>query len=144
MIVLDDVWNDAHLQLFMRGGTRCARLITTRNRETSRAVPQHVFPIEGLSLHVATVLLASYLDERATQDKRLISLAQRLEGLALPLRLAGAMMRERVRRGDSVERAIEYAHNALDRRGITAFDRKDVVTRDQSLSHTLELRRPNS
>ncbi len=31
LIVIDDVWNGAHLQPFLRGGERCARLITTRD-----------------------------------------------------------------------------------------------------------------
>jgi hypothetical protein len=31
LIVIDDVWDRAHLKPFMQGGSRCARLITTRN-----------------------------------------------------------------------------------------------------------------
>ncbi|MFN7999915.1 MAG: NB-ARC domain-containing protein [Acidobacteriota bacterium] len=31
LLVIDDVWNDAHLRPFLHGGERCARLITTRN-----------------------------------------------------------------------------------------------------------------
>src|SRR5262249_51877477 len=31
LLVLDDVWNDAHLKPFLQGGKRCARLITTRD-----------------------------------------------------------------------------------------------------------------
>src|SRR5438105_2637014 len=31
LLVIDDVWNAAHLKPFLQGGERCARLITTRN-----------------------------------------------------------------------------------------------------------------
>ena len=34
LIVIDDVWDGAHLKPFMQGGPRCARLITTRNLDT--------------------------------------------------------------------------------------------------------------
>ena len=33
LLVIDDVWNAAHLKPFLQGGKRCARLITTRNEE---------------------------------------------------------------------------------------------------------------
>src|SRR5262249_42786389 len=34
LVVIDDVWNEAHLRPFLRGGHRCARLVTTRNSAT--------------------------------------------------------------------------------------------------------------
>src|SRR5574338_577406 len=34
LIVIDDVWQAAHLKPFLQGGPRCARLITTRNIDT--------------------------------------------------------------------------------------------------------------
>lgn len=34
LIVIDDVWNSAHLEPFLHGGPYCAHLITTRNDET--------------------------------------------------------------------------------------------------------------
>src|SRR6266852_5813508 len=33
LLVIDDVWNSAHLRPFLHGGKRCARLITTRNED---------------------------------------------------------------------------------------------------------------
>src|SRR5262245_34368888 len=30
LMVVDDVWNEEHLRPFLQGGSRCARLITTR------------------------------------------------------------------------------------------------------------------
>ena len=34
LIVVDDVWDNAHLRPFLQGGPRCARLVTTRNKAT--------------------------------------------------------------------------------------------------------------
>ncbi len=34
LIVIDDVWDRAHLNPFIQGGPRCARLITARNFDT--------------------------------------------------------------------------------------------------------------
>ena len=37
LLVIDDVWDRAHLNPFVQGGPRCARLITTRNLDTLSA-----------------------------------------------------------------------------------------------------------
>ena len=34
LMVIDDVWDMAHLKPFVQGGPRCARVITTRNLDT--------------------------------------------------------------------------------------------------------------
>ena len=34
LLVIDDVWDPAHLEPFLQGGPHCARLITTRNLDT--------------------------------------------------------------------------------------------------------------
>ena len=47
MLVADDVWDDMHLKPFLRGGTRCARLVTTRN--------EVVLPANALSLMVDAI-----------------------------------------------------------------------------------------
>ena len=140
LIVLDDVWNEAHLQPFLRGGDRCAVLITTRNHDVTRVVPD-VAEIQELDPSEATRMLASYLEGGATgeYEDAFRDLAERLGRLPLLLRLTGSVLRERIARGDSVERALEYAHRTLDKRGITAFDRRGAVGRDQALSQTLEL-----
>ena len=41
LLVIDDVWDEAHLRPFLRGGKGCARLFTTRNAEiaSSKARP---------------------------------------------------------------------------------------------------------
>lgn len=131
LIVLDDVWSEAHLQPFLRGGHRCATLITTRNHDVARMVPNLV-EIGRLSVAQADRMLTSYLDERERDSDMLIKLAESVGRHPLTLHLLGSMLRERVQRGDSVGRTLEYARSALERRGITAFDR------GRTLFHALE------
>src|SRR5262249_25639039 len=47
LLVLDDVWNSAHLKPFLQGGKRCARLITTRDE---RVVPSSVPPAQRIQV----------------------------------------------------------------------------------------------
>jgi hypothetical protein len=65
-------------------------------------------------------------------NNMLIQLADSVGRHPLALQLLGSMLRERVQRGDSVGRTLEYARSALERRGITAFDRR------RALFHALE------
>src|SRR5438874_5980200 len=44
LLVVDDVWDGMHLKPFLHGGTRCARLVTTRN--------EAVLPVNTQSLVV--------------------------------------------------------------------------------------------
>ncbi len=118
LLVIDDVWDSAHLKPFFRGGKSCARLITTRN------------------FRIASDFQAVKVDEmRATEAASLLSrglpvfgpshveeVARRLGEWPLLLELANATLRYRVARGDSVEGALAHLNRALDRRGITGFD----------------------
>lgn len=56
LVVIDDVWNAAHLQPFLVGGPRCARLITTRNRDTVPSSSQEV-PVDAMRTAEAVSLL---------------------------------------------------------------------------------------
>ncbi len=42
LLVIDDVWNSVHLEPFLQGGKRCARLVTTRNEQVLRADVQRI------------------------------------------------------------------------------------------------------
>jgi hypothetical protein len=53
------------------------------------------------------------------------------------LELAGAMLRQRVLKGDTPSGAVQHLNRALDRRGATAFDRTDAVARNQAIARSL-------
>ena len=65
LLVLDDVWEQEQLAPFVKGGRRCARLVTTRVRGllAGRGVPIEVGP---MSAGQARTLLTSGLPPLAT------------------------------------------------------------------------------
>lgn len=135
LMVIDDVWNEADLRPFLRRGDRCARLITTRNRDT--------LPLTGQTVHVdamqpleAVTLLSVGLPPGETHPLR--ALAARLGEWPLLLHLANGVLRDRVRGDpDALLAALAYVNKALDRRGLTAFDARNPSERERAVSRTL-------
>jgi WD40 repeat protein len=148
LLVLDDVWNSAHLSPFLQGGKRCARLITTRNE---RVVPSSVpstqrIQVDAMQQDEAIQLLTSgiqgiegkaHLVQHHTELKRL---ATRLGEWPLLLMLASSMLQERINiHKQDVARAIAAVHHALDKRGVTAFDQSNPIERSQAVAKTIEI-----
>jgi len=78
LLVIDDVWNEAHTRPFLRGGPHCTRLITTRNRDTLPP-DAHTVDVDAMQPDEAVQLLGTGLD--FGQDgilPRLTQLATRL------------------------------------------------------------------
>jgi len=84
LMVIDDVWNSAHLRPFLQGGPLCARLITTRNLDTVPANARKV-DVDAMQEHEATALLAAGLPPGHEDDLR--RLAARLGKWPLLLKL---------------------------------------------------------
>jgi len=55
----------------------------------------------------------------------------------LLLKLAAAAMRSRMDRGDSLMGALNYVNTALDKRGVTAFDRDRASDRTEAVTSTI-------
>src|SRR5215217_7548212 len=70
LIVIDDVWDRAHLNPFIQGGPRCARLNTTRNFDTLPAGTTRV-RVDAMQQDEATALLAAGLDQVEPKDRTL-------------------------------------------------------------------------
>src|SRR5205085_7515260 len=60
LLMVDDVWDSMHLKPFLQGGTRCARLITTRNEDVLRANAQSLV-VDAMQPDEAVELLSSGL-----------------------------------------------------------------------------------
>jgi len=60
LLVIDDVWNSTHLEPFLQGGNRCARLVTTRNEQVLRADVQRI-QVDAMQEQEAVRLLGSGL-----------------------------------------------------------------------------------
>src|SRR6185295_7127291 len=99
LIVIDDVWDRAHLNPFIQGGPRCARLITTRDLATLPVSTEKV-RVDAMQQDEATALLTAGLDHSLLQEaglsRELKELASRLGEWPLLLRLANSALRNRI------------------------------------------------
>src|SRR6266700_1715729 len=141
LLVVDDVWDAMHLKPFLQGGTRCARLVTTRNEEVLPASAQSLV-VDAMQPGEAVQLLSSGLQAEAlttTEQQALRALVTRLGEWALLLKLANGVLRDRVGRGEALPNSLAYLNKALDRRGLTAFDAENAQARDAAVSATLRV-----
>lgn len=137
LLVIDDVWNSAHLTPFLQGGLRCSRLITTRNSDTLPAKAKGI-DLDAMRTDEATSLLGFNLPEG--ENSRLQPLAQRLGEWPLLLKLVNATLRYHVHDlQQAFAEAIAYVNAALDECGLIAFDHDNATERHQAVAKTLEV-----
>ena len=135
LIILDDVWNEAHLRPFLRGGHRCARLITTRNSATLPA-STHGVNVDAMKQAEAVHLLSAGLPDE--EIGLLQYLAARLGEWPFLLKLVNGTLRERVLNlNQPLSGALNYVTKALDKYGLTAFDPRNVIDRQQAVDKTI-------
>lgn len=137
LLVIDDVWDSAHLKPFIQGGSHCARVITTRVVDTLPTGTLRV-DVDVMRRSEAIALLGFGLP--AGFDEPLSDLAERLGEWPLLLTLANAALQDRVRDGrQSVVDAIAYVNKALLKKGVTFFDARDASARHQAVAKTIEI-----
>ncbi|MDH3672402.1 MAG: TIR domain-containing protein, partial [Gammaproteobacteria bacterium] len=135
LLVIDDVWNGTHVQPFLRGGTWCARLITTRNSSTLPPVTRKV-AVDAMTESEAVTLLCFGLPDEASDAVQ--RLATDVGEWPLLLKLVNGALRRRVLyAGQSMADALSYADHLLKRRGLTAFDVDNAEARHQAVAITL-------
>jgi len=135
LIVVDDVWRAADLKPFLRGGPRCARLVTTRDRDSLPAGAE-VIPVEPMSHDESAALLGFGLPS----SPELSALGTRLGAWPLLIKLVGATLRDLVNvAGQPPAAAIAHVAAALQRAGPAAFDADSPQERDQAVAMTLGL-----
>jgi hypothetical protein len=137
LIVVDDAWEVAHLRPFLRGGPNCARLVTTRQAPV--AAEGERITVDEMTSQEAVSLLVARLESAPADLQPFRKLAHRLGEWPLLLRLAGAALRQRLDRGDSLEGALRYVDRALEKRGVTAFDRERSADRHEAVASTLSM-----
>jgi hypothetical protein len=135
LIVIDDVWNAAHLRPFLRGGERCARLITTRQFDI--AAEARRVNVDEMATDEAVQMLTTRLEAPPEDLEPFWALARRLGEWPLMLELAGAALRQRLARGDTLEGALAYLNKALDKRGVVAFDQRNAEERNQAIAKSI-------
>lgn len=137
LLIIDDVWDPAHLKPFIQGGPRCARVITTRAVDTLPSGTARV-DVDAMQPPEALALLGFGLPSGF--NEQLSRLAERLGEWPLLLKLANAALRDRLHGGrQSMEDALAFVNKALTKRGLTFFDARDPVARHQAVAKTIEL-----
>lgn len=139
LIVIDDVWDRAHLNPFIQGGSRCARLITTRNFDTLPAGAERVL-VDAMQQEEATALLAAGLDQDDGLQRDLRELASRLGEWPLLLRLVNSALLNRIENDrQSPSDAVAWINRALDKHGLSYFDARNSDERHQAVVRTIEV-----
>ena len=137
LIVIDDVWDRAHVNPFIQGGSRCARLITTRNFDALPADAERVH-VDAMHHEEAMALLAVGLDQSDGLQRDLTDLASRLGEWPLLLSFVNSALRNQIENDRQLPRdAIIWINKALDKRGLTYFDACNSDERHQAVVRTI-------
>ena len=141
LLVIDDVWDSQHLRPFLRGDQQSTRLITTRNSAIATEATESPCRIDVSEMQPveAEQLLVSRLTPPPTDLGPFRALARRLGEWPLLLELANGTLLRQVSSGESVAGALAWVNQALDKRGVVAFDRKDAAARRNAIAKTVEV-----
>mgnify|MGYP002712995940 CR=1 FL=1 len=137
LLVIDDVWNGAHLRPFLQGGAQCARLITTR---IANVVPKatEVVAVDAMRQTEAVDLLCAGLD--APDTAQLAALVGQLGEWPLLLKLVNRRLYEDIKRhGVPLSEAIAIVNEELDELGLTSFDADNAEERDQAVAASMSV-----
>jgi WD40 repeat protein len=139
LIVLDDVWDDAHIQPFLQANQRSAYIVTTRNeRIASQLGAEHV-QVNQMSAGEATELLVHWIGEDGAALEQIRKLASFLGEWPLLIELTGAYLREVIRNEHvSVTTAIDRVRALFAEKGVTIFDAASEIGRRRAVAVSLE------
>jgi len=139
LIVLDDVWDQDHLEPFLRGGKTCARLITTRLLSVVTDVCTSRVDVDEMTTDQAAELLFSRITPRLANRQPIEALARRLGEWPVLLSQFNGHLRQRLNFGQDLTAALAAINEALDRKGVTVLDPRKVVERHSSVTFTIEV-----
>jgi WD40 repeat protein len=134
LLVIDNLWDKAHLRPFLRG-KGCARLLTTRIAGIAPNAPS--VNVDKMREAESLALLTTGLSELSFTQAR--KLSQRLGEWPFALELTRAMIQQRVEFGDSADHAAEQLAEMLERRGLRGLDGQSGDTIDNILTASLTL-----
>jgi tetratricopeptide (TPR) repeat protein len=134
LLVIDDVWEAAHLAPMQVGGEQCATLVTTRERKIAQKVGV-ACELDVLTPDESVTLLESWAKRSdAGTLEEAVELAQRLGYLPLALRLAGAQAQD----GETWE-SLLTSFRDVQQADVTLLDMDDPTMRDESLKLAFDL-----
>ena len=139
LLVIDDVWREAQLKPFLRGGPNCVRLVTTRLPGVLPAGSVSVAIDEMRAAEAASVMSAHLPGaDQPTSALRLAALAKRLGFWAQMLAIANGWLRERVARGEPLPDAIAKFERRLARDGPFVFNPRNETQRNKAIRLCIE------
>jgi hypothetical protein len=135
LLVIDDVWREAQLRPFLRGGPNCVRLVTTRLPHVLKAVRHIEVLIDEMHAAEAARLIAINLPVAGEPGAaaRLAGLAKRLGNWAQMLAIANGWLRARVAKHERLVDAIARFERRLAKGGPFVFDPKDETQRNRAI-----------
>ncbi|HYU71946.1 MAG TPA: NB-ARC domain-containing protein [Ktedonobacteraceae bacterium] len=94
LLILDDVWQYKHAEVFQLGRPRCRLLLTTRQAEIATKLGAHTQPIPLMTPDDAITLLDAWASEHLANVDRAVKeqIVKRLGYLPLAIRLAGPQL----------------------------------------------------
>jgi hypothetical protein len=135
LLVIDDVWREAQLRPFLRGGPDCVRLVTTRLPYVVKAFRHTEVLIDEMRAAEAARLVAMNLPvvHEPRASARLARLAARLGAWAQMLAIANGWLRARVEKGEPLADGIARFERRLAKDGPFVFDPKDETQRNRAI-----------
>ena len=132
LMVIDDVWNPAHLRPFLRGGERTARLVTTRFSNIAVDANAELLEVDEMTSDESVQMLLAGIDppDDLTPFREL---AERLGEWALMLELVNGMLREELLEGGSLDDALTFVNELLDEEGVAAIESESSDERRESV-----------
>lgn len=138
LLVLDDVWREAQLRPFLRGGPNCVRLVTTRQARLLPGVNDQV-KVDELTADEALALLSWNLPEPGPTERQALQvLTGRLGKWAQMLEIANGWLRSRIGKGAKLGPLLMEFGQRLDAKGLLGFDPRDADARNHAIRLCVE------
>ena len=139
LVVLNDVWDTAYAEPFLRLSGEGAWLLTTRNRRVVADSRATLIDVGPLTSDESQALLGSALLQESAQLEAVAQVAGELGNSPLILTLAAAELRRAQIAEGSVEKAVESVRERFRKEGVTAFDQRESTERQRSVRVSVKL-----
>ncbi|WP_328224589.1 NB-ARC domain-containing protein [Streptomyces sp. NBC_00310] len=137
LLVVDDVWRREDLEPFLRGGSGCVRLVTTRRPGVlDRSAP--LIRVDRMSFAQSLNLLTAGID--GADNTTVLPLSERSGRWPLALRLFNGVLRSMVQRsGMDLADVVRAMTDELDRRGLRDPIHTDPDPHTRTMEATVDL-----
>ena len=131
LVAFDDVWKQNHLSIFKNLPGACTLLVTTRVGTVAENL--HPIPVPLMEREESVTMLRRFAESDSVDVN---DLAERLLDWPILLQLAGARLRE-LRKRKSLADSLAEVEAALERHGVTAFDKNKEKDRNAAFENSM-------